>query len=131
MNKVIRPAVKAAIIKNGKILLLKKPKSIHKGFIANDIPGGKIEFEETDYTDALKREVKEEIGTDIEVVKPVCMATIVKSDNLHIVGTVFLCKMDGNDINLSDEHEGFEWTELGNVLKDNYPEWIKDIVRTL
>ncbi|HEX4921650.1 MAG TPA: NUDIX domain-containing protein, partial [Candidatus Bathyarchaeia archaeon] len=57
------PTVGALIVnKEGKILLAKS----HKWFDKYTLPGGHIEVGET-MKEALKREVKEEVGLDVEV----------------------------------------------------------------
>lgn len=53
--------VYASIIKNGKILLIKKTQGPYTGLY--DLPGGSLEKGET-YIQALKREIKDETGVD-------------------------------------------------------------------
>ena len=66
---ITRVLVGGLIFKNGKILLLKRTET--KKFLPGyyDLPGGKVEPGE-DPNHALIREVKEETGLDIEIVKP-------------------------------------------------------------
>ncbi len=68
--KKVYLALKALIIKNGKILIIKRTskEDCFKG--QWDIPGGGIKFGE-DPIEGLKREVKEEAGIDICVIKPI------------------------------------------------------------
>ncbi|MBL7160352.1 MAG: NUDIX domain-containing protein [Candidatus Aenigmarchaeota archaeon] len=131
MNQNIFPAVKALVIKDNKILLLKKPNSVHKDFDANDIPGGKIEFGETNPIEALRCEVKEETNLDVDVQKPVHVVTIAWSENFHVVGTVFLCTIKNGELKLSDDHEGFLWVAKESILEGNFPSWIKESVKRL
>ncbi len=58
------PAVGAVVIHQGKILLVKRAKDPSRGYWS--IPGGAIELGER-VREALKREVKEECGIEIEV----------------------------------------------------------------
>ncbi len=67
--------VYASIIKNGKILLIKKTQGPYTGLY--DLPGGSLEKGET-YIQALKREIKEETGLDI-----------VKAENKRFKSVVF------------------------------------------
>ena len=61
MDKIVRKAVRTYLIENGKIVVINY-KQNHKGYY--DIPGGKIEEDETpDMTS--KREFKEETGITI------------------------------------------------------------------
>src|ERR1700742_4709165 len=58
-------AVSAAIFRDGKVLLLRRAKSLGTGFYS--LPGGRVEFGESLAT-ALHREVDEETGLRIEIV---------------------------------------------------------------
>ena len=75
-------AVKALIENKGKYLILEQE---YQGKKILDLPGGKIDYNETPY-DALIREVKEETCLEIEVVKPVGVWRFVRlSDNDQVV----------------------------------------------
>jgi mutator protein MutT len=72
------PAVGAIILKDDKILLVKR--GAEPGIGKWSIPGGSMEFGET-MEEAVKREVKEETGLDVEVGKLAgVLDLIVKSD---------------------------------------------------
>lgn len=64
-KKVIR-VVCAVIVKGGKIFSAQRDYGEFKGLY--EFPGGKIEKGETP-TEAIKREIKEELETDIEVIR--------------------------------------------------------------
>lgn len=67
----IRTGAKAIIVHNGKILVLKeKVTRENQEKIIHDFPGGGIELGEV-LTDALKREVFEEVGLTVEPVRVV------------------------------------------------------------
>ena len=57
-------AVGAVVVDRGRALLVKRAQEPAKG--AWSIPGGKVEYGET-LQDAVRREIKEETGLDIEV----------------------------------------------------------------
>ncbi|CCY46980.1 nUDIX hydrolase [Firmicutes bacterium CAG:822] len=63
MNKVSHLGSYGLIIKNEQIVLINKANGPYKGKL--DLPGGTIEFGETP-EQALIREIKEEVGIDIE-----------------------------------------------------------------
>jgi 8-oxo-dGTP diphosphatase len=123
-------AVKAVIQNpDNKILLIKKSGSEEVNPDTWDIPGGRINFGENLYT-ALWREVKEETGLDIEIIRPSNVWAMIKR-NLHLVGISFYCKTDQTKIVLSDEHVKYNWSTPDTILKSNVPKWIKDEIKAV
>lgn len=110
---------KAFIDKDGKILVLTDPQ------LGVDLPGGKIKEGETDLTRALKREVKEETGLEIEIGEPFTTWMIEFPPDHRNQGKVFLvgykCKYISGEATLSDEHTEYKW-----VNKENFHELPKD-----
>lgn len=110
---------KAFIDKNGEILVL----TDHQ--LGVDLPGGKIKEGESDVTEALKREVKEETGLEIEVGEPFTTWMVEFPPDHRNQGKVFLvgykCKYLAGEVVLSDEHTEYKW-----VNKDNYQQLPKD-----
>lgn len=57
------------------------------------IPGGKVELFET-FEEAVKREVKEETGADVEVIRMLGICDhIIESEERHWVSPSYLCKI--------------------------------------
>ncbi len=107
---------KALISKGGEVLVLS---SAQKGL---DFPGGKIQEDEEDLMESLKREVREETGLEIEVGEPFATWTKIlpaehKFAGKKIYFVAYRCKYISGDIKLSDEHNQFRW-----VTKENYHE---------
>lgn len=93
VNKKIRPGAKALIVHDKKILVITERTS--DGAILNDFPGGGIEFGET-VTEALIREVKEEVGLDVKPVKPVgSWSFILEKRGVHILCIGYQCELIG------------------------------------
>lgn len=101
-----------AFIENeqGQLLLLNDP------VLGLDFPGGKVQIGEKDFEQALKREVKEETGLEIEVGKPFYTWMYQFGQNhrnagklIYVVG--FHCMYLGGEVVLSDEHDRFEWID--------------------
>ncbi|MCJ1778535.1 NUDIX hydrolase [Mammaliicoccus sciuri] len=76
-----------------KILLIKGPK---RGW---EMPGGQVELGEPLY-DAAIREVKEESGADIKIIR---FCGIFQNTKSSIVNTLFLARYTGGTLQTSDE----------------------------
>lgn len=111
---------KAFIKKDDKVLVLNDP------LAGLDFPGGKIQESEakegnTDsLVDALKREVREETGLEIEVFEPFAVWYRKFSDKNHrnygkeVYLIAFRCKYVSGEIKLSEEHNKFKWVDRNN-----------------
>jgi 8-oxo-dGTP diphosphatase len=88
-----------------------------------DIPGGRLKFGEI-FEDGLKREIKEELGITIKIVKLSRAWSLIK-DELHLVGLTFLADYVDGEVQLSGEHTSFKWVNKESIIKGNYPSWIK------
>lgn len=100
MSELPRPAVKAFIQRQGKILALKTETEDDSYWV---LPGGKVEYGESP-TDALKREIKEELSTEIDIGEPVGMYhffTDPENNGAQIVLTAFDCNIKGQEIDIS------------------------------
>ena len=75
-------ALKAVIEKGGRFMILKRSEKEDISQGEWDLPGGAVEFGEEPIK-ALKREVKEECGIEIEVIKPVRLWTFTKILRIH------------------------------------------------
>ena len=77
-----------------------------------EFPGGKIELGETPET-AIVREIKEELDTEIEVVK---LLDTVEYDypQFHLSMDCFICKIKSGDLILK-EHEAAKWLTKENL----------------
>ncbi|MEO8065242.1 MAG: NUDIX domain-containing protein [Candidatus Doudnabacteria bacterium] len=117
-----RNAAKAFIVKDEKVLLLKRrPNDVHKPG-AWDIPGGRLEPGENPFT-GLLRETKEETNLDIEVVMPLDVHYFTRDDGQQITLLMFLCKPKSDRVELSEEHTEYKWVDLNNPKVD-FPDWL-------
>ena len=79
------------------------------------IPGGKVEFNER-MADAVKREIKEEIDVELDVVEP-----IKTNDHIipgqHWVTTTFLCKIKSGEPKILEphKHESLKWFKFDEM----------------
>lgn len=129
--------VKAIIFdENGRILLLRKPKSEwRKATNGYDLPGGKLEKRDRgDVDEALRREVREETGLNIRrlTVNPI---SIEKEEQVERGRTLYieryLCVIEspkrGVKVDLSEEHDDFGWVtpeQLRTIKKSTNVNWL-------
>ena len=102
--------VVAGIIKNkeGKILIAKRNHEKAQGNLY-EFPGGKVEKNEK-YEDTLKREIKEELDMDIEVLSKFD-EEIFEYPEKTIKLIAFNCLFKGNHL-IMKEHEDIEWVDI-------------------
>lgn len=101
--KIIR-VVAAIIVDNGKIFATQRGYGDFKG--GWEFPGGKIEAGETP-EEALVREIKEELDTEIEV-KELLDTVEYDYPNFHLSMDCFVCKIKTGELVLK-EHEASAW----------------------
>ena len=107
--KTIRVVV-AIIIEQGKVFATQRGYGEFKD--GWEFPGGKIELGETPEA-AIVREIKEELDTEIEVVK---LLDTVEYDypQFHLSMDCFICKIKSGDLVLK-EHEAAKWLTKENL----------------
>lgn len=77
--------------------------------------GGSLDSGENP-VDGLKREVKEETGLSIEVVRPYYVYHYIDEVKDSVVEIAFICKAVGsNEVILSSEHQEYKWITADEV----------------
>ena len=101
--KTVR-VVAAIIIENGKVFATQRGYGEFKD--GWEFPGGKIEPGETP-EEAIVREIKEELDTEVEVIE---LLDTVEYDypDFHLSMGCFICKIKSGDLVLK-EHEAAKW----------------------
>ena len=110
-------AAKALIVKNGKLLLLKRRTNDPHSPGTWDNPGGRLRPGENPYT-GLQRETKEETGLDIEVGMPINVHYFTRDDGQQITLIIFVCKLIGGEMKLSEEHTEYEWKSSTDPIEE-------------
>jgi len=82
--------------------------------------GGKVEDTES-VMEALRREILEEVGKELEINKTIPLE-LFRSDDGNFEYHTFVCIIDEEFIpNLSDEHKGYCWCDVDSFPKPLHP----------
>lgn len=123
MQAYPEPVVGALIFEpEGRLLLLKS----HKWRDRYTVPGGHIELGER-MTDAVKREVREETGLEVDRIEFLCFQQFVFDDAFwrprHFIFFDFVCTAGSTEVVLNSEAEGYLWVrpdEATDLQTDPY-----------
>ena len=112
---------KVVLERDRKVLILNDP------IFGADLPGGKIQVGETDFINALKREVFEETGLEISVGRPFHTGYFMMPKNVEgrdhrnagkqIFLIFFTAQYVSGEITLSEEHDGYLWVDKNDYEK--------------
>ena len=121
-------AVKALIRYKDKFLLLKKEDFIGGEY---DLPGGRKNPQEDDES-ALKREVKEEIGLEIKIIKLLNSWSLdLPEKGIHLDGKTYLCESYSDKVKIGEEHSDYVWVTREGLKKHIIPSWLEDAIHQL
>ena len=108
----------ALVEKKGKILIAQRKKDdIHKD--KWEFPGGKLEPNES-FEECIKRELKEELDIEIEVLDFYCISEYVYP-HISVCLNVYKAKYVSGEIKLND-HKEAHWISIAELKKFEYPE---------
>ena len=106
------------IIKNGKLLV---NKDTNDDFYK--LPGGKLLPGES-AEDACKRETKEEVGGEIEIIKPLNTQILWKrpgtNENLVVVLMHYLAKLKNKGLRTGKGIAELKWIDVKDIKNDKY-----------
>ncbi len=130
-------ATKALVVNNGKVLILRESGFYQDGMNAGrfDVPGGRLQPGER-FDQALRREVLEETGLNVEILKPIAVnewRPVVRGESWHIVGVFFECSTDSSAVRTGPDHDAHLWIDpiehqkygIIDNLKPVFVEYIK------
>jgi 8-oxo-dGTP diphosphatase len=107
-------SIYGAVIKKNKFLLIHRSRNTL--FDVWEFPGGKLEFNES-IKEGIAREVKEEVGLKVKIIKPLDVGMYYTRNEQHIV-IVYLCKPISNKIKLEEEHfSEYQWMGYKEIVK--------------
>ncbi len=99
----------------GELLLQLRNKAPEKEYWS--IPGGRVELFET-FEEAVKREVKEETGVEVEVISLLGICDhIIKNEERHWVSPSYLCKIVEGEPQILEptKHLDMKWFALNKL----------------
>lgn len=130
-----RPTVSGILLYNGKLLLTRRGRDPFKG--AWDFPGGFMEQNETP-EEAIRREMKEETGLDVSVVKLVGIYPgfyPLKFDPVALLSIVYLLRSPHDRVVARDDVEEGKWFSLHRLPRriafNNHVRILRDVTRVL
>jgi len=124
--------VGAVIIKDGKILLVKRGNEPNKGKWS--IPGGLVNTGES-LEDALKREIMEEVGFEIEVDDVVCVSEEIFRDGngvkYHYIVIDFFVDVIGGKLRAGSDAVDAKWVKLNEIDSLDVVDFVKKLVNKI
>jgi 8-oxo-dGTP diphosphatase len=112
--------VGAVIVDKGRVLFIRRGTEPMKGRWS--IPGGLVELGES-LTDAVRREVKEETGLEVEVVELIELLDRVYRDDMrvryHYVIADYLCRVTGGEAHAGSDAAEAHWAERAEWTSPN------------
>lgn len=123
------------VIKNmdGRYLFLRRCTKLQTDTIEPswDIPGGRINPQEA-LLDALKREVKEEIGHNIENAPKLLAAQdiFVQAKDFHVVRLTYFVEENVGKIQLSDEHDEYTWVDAAEIESLSTEPYLAEVLKS-
>ena len=127
MEKKFYVAVKALVCYGRKFLLIKRTTEARGDYYHWEFPGGRLEFGESPMQ-ALKREINEETGLEVEKLILLNAWNSFKDECTEIIGLTYICTANGDNVMLSKEHSDYEWVTYEEM---NHYNLVKGMSRQL
>jgi len=117
-----RVTATAIIHKNGKYLIIRR--SPDKDVFPNrwHVPGGGLKIDDYINTpkttpdawyyaveNSLKREIKEEVGLEVEKIKYLLDLVFIRSDGVPVVTLSYYCDWKAGEVKLNEENTDYHW----------------------
>ncbi len=114
----MRTVVLGVIIRQRKILIGRKQEGYHPMNLGGKwhVIGGKVEENETE-EEAIRREVKEETGLEIEILEKVGEKIVKDFEEKSIRVVTFLCKAKKGEPTAESDLVDVKWVEMNEFLE--------------
>ncbi len=103
--------IDAVIVRDGKLLLIKRGAEPFKGFWA--LPGGYVDWDET-VEDAVKREVAEETGLVVISLELIGVFSKPERHPKQCVSIAYVAQANG-EVKIGDDATEFQWASLNEL----------------
>ena len=123
-------AVKGLVFSGDRFLIVRRSSQSRDEEGYWELPGGRLDFGET-AEEALTRELREEIGLDVRIERPMYTWTIMRDDSQQTIGITFLCRATSQEVTLSREHDAYAWITLREIDSYHFPASIRHDLRKL
>ena len=121
-------SVKAIVIgPDKKCLIIKRSMASKKYPGCWDFPGGKLNFGELPGA-AIERETKEETGLSVQLVR-VAGCGEMEIEDFRVAFLFFEAEAISSDVQLSSEHEAFQWVERTRLADFELCQQFKEFAR--
>ncbi len=125
--------VGAAVVDAGRILLARRGKEPGRGQWT--FPGGAVELGES-VKDAVRREVREETGLEIELERVLVVVDRIEHDAdgrvlYHFIIIDYVARPVGGSLQAGDDADGVLWADLADLDRMQMTEPAREIARTL
>jgi mutator protein MutT len=122
--------VGGVVVQDGRALIVKRAHEPRKGEWS--LPGGIVELGET-LVDAVRRELKEETGLEVEVGEVVEVFDRVHHSNgriqYHFVIVDYLCRPHGGTLCAADDAEDAAWVAADEIERFGVNEFAARVIR--
>ncbi len=126
MDNIIINAMKAIILFNRKVLIVKRNETHKFGAGTWEFVGGKLEFGE-DLVTGLKREIMEETGLEVTVERLLLATSFKTHDYRQVVIITYMCRSETDAVTLSGEHTEYIWADKTTLLSKLGKRTLKDL----
>ena len=127
------PAVGAIVVGSRGLLLSLRAKNPAKGLWS--VPGGLIKIGETQ-RDALRREILEETGIQIDIIDMITAGDVILHDSdgkveYHYIWILYLSKALNEDIHYESPELEARWFQLNELPSNEMPPEVLDLILSM